>query len=72
MKLMPQHAGSAKVLRILSLAALAALVYLAFWWQQQAAEAAPWTVIEKALVESLWLEQLPPLPNDAGNAVADN
>lgn len=72
MKLMPQHAGSAKVLRILSLAALAALVYLAFWWQQQAVEAAPWTVIEKALVESLWLEELPPLPNDAGNAVADN
>jgi cytochrome c peroxidase len=43
-----------------------------FGWQQRTAEVAPWTATEKTFIESLWLERLPPLPNDPGNAVADN
>ncbi len=32
----------------------------------------PWTDAEKAILESLWLESLPPLPGDPSNAVADD
>ncbi len=32
----------------------------------------PWTDDERAILESLWLESLPPLPPDPSNAVADD
>jgi cytochrome c peroxidase len=72
MKLMRQQLGRASALRILSLGILASLAYSLFWWQQHAAAVAPWTVAEQTIIETLWLERLPPLPRDAGNAVADN
>ena len=33
---------------------------------------APWTERETALIASIWLENLPPLPTDPSNAVADD
>ncbi|MES2626280.1 MAG: cytochrome c peroxidase [Pseudomonadota bacterium] len=72
MKHLLQHVGSVWISRILVLTMLATLGYGVFWWRQQTVEAAPWTATERTLIESLWLEQLPPLPNDPGNAIADN
>lgn len=67
-----QQAAGAGRLRILSLAAVIALVYGLFWWRQYAAAVAPWAAAEQAIIETLWLESLPPLPDDPGNAVADD
>lgn len=70
MKLMLKQPARASVL-IPSLALLAACVYGLYSWQRYAAANAPWTAAERTLIESLWLERLPPLAHDSGNAVAD-
>lgn len=44
------------------------LVTAALWWVRQPS----WSEEEKAKLESLWLETLPPLPPDPSNKVADN
>ncbi len=64
----PMHS---RVLQMLVLPAIAFLVYGAYAWRQYAASVAPWSAAEQAIIESLWLDRLPPLPNDPGNAVAD-
>jgi len=57
---------------VLILSLCAGLIFL-LWlvWQEQA-EPEPWTASELALMESLTLDQLAPLPIDPSNAVADN
>jgi cytochrome c peroxidase len=71
MKPLVQKLGRVSVVHILSLAGFGLLVYGGFWWQQHAATA-PWTAAERAIIETLWIERLPPLPHDAGNAIADS
>jgi len=51
---------------VLILILLVTYAGLAFW------PASPWTDAEKVLIRSLWLETLPPLPEDPSNAVADS
>jgi cytochrome c peroxidase len=58
--------------RLIVLAAFISLLCGVFWWQQRAAATAPWTTTELGIIKTLWLEGLPPLPHDPGNAVADN
>ena len=51
----------------LSVAFLTVLLALVWqWWP-----APPWTEAERGLMNSLWLGNLPPVPPDPGNAVAD-
>lgn len=52
--------------------ALVAVVLASVWWFRQGTVASgPWTASELALLRSLWLQSLPPLPPDPSNAVAD-
>ena len=41
-------------------------------WQQRQDELRPWSEAEVAVLQSLWIGSLEPLPSDPGNAVADN
>ena len=54
------------------LAAAVALVLAAAWWWQRTFMAAEWTAAERALVESLWIGNLPAAPASPSNAVADD
>ena len=56
--------------RITIAAALAAVVIVA--WLNREPPRPVWSDAEVALLQSLWLENLPPLPPDPSNAVADN
>ena len=50
-----------------------ALVLAATWaWFRTPAPQAPWTDVERRALDSLWIGNLPPLPPDPGNAVADD
>lgn len=60
-----------KKLTILTLTLAPALSYLA-WQHVPAPLPATWTAQEVAVLQSLTLQSLPPLPPEPGNAVADN
>jgi cytochrome c peroxidase len=53
------------------LALLAAIAVIGWVALSQRAPA-PWTDDEKTVLRSLWLDSLPPLPEDRSNAVADD
>ncbi len=58
-----------------NLAAVVAMILLlaVTWaWFRTPAPQAPWTDEERLALQSLWLGNLPPLPPDAGNSVADD
>ncbi len=55
---------------IAGIAVLAAALGGAWWWQ--AAPSGPWTEAELALIRTLNIAALPPLPPDPSNAVADS
>ena len=57
-------------LRITTAVAVAAV--LASIWFLRDVEPSPWSDAEILLLQSLWLENLPELPPDPTNAVADN
>lgn len=52
--------------------ALAVATVMLIWWQNRAIEPPPWSDAEILVLRSLALENLPPLPPDPSNAVADN
>lgn len=54
---------------VIAASAILLLVFYLFWREQQAARA--WTSAETALMQTLWLDRLPPLPADPSNKVAD-
>ncbi len=54
------------------MAAVAVATVLVFIWYLREADPAPWSDAEIRLMQSLWLENLPALPADPTNAVADN
>lgn len=58
--------------RLSIVAAVVVAAVLASIWYLRDADPAPWDVAEITLIQSLWLENLPPLPADPSNAVADN
>lgn len=53
-------------------AAVVVAAVLASIWYLRDADPAPWSDAEIALMQSLWLDNLPELPADPTNAVADN
>jgi len=54
---------------LISFIVLAALL---LGWILRPVDPAPWTTAETEILESLWLDSLPPLPIDSTNRVADN
>jgi cytochrome c peroxidase len=61
------------VKRAISIIAATAVAVVAFYgWQTRIAAPAPWTDDELAVLQSLWIGNLPPIPPDPSNAVADN
>ena len=56
-----------RALLVISIAAL-----FATGWYYWPTSPKPWSVAEIAILESMSLENLPPLPNDPSNAVADD
>lgn len=42
------------------------------WWFNRTVDPPPWTEADKAMLRSLWIGSLPPLPRDPSNAVADD
>lgn len=55
-----------------SVGAVIAVSLLAFlWWSYGPRSPAPWTEQDLAVLQSLSIDSLPPLPADPGNAVAD-
>lgn len=60
-----------KKIGLLVLFTFIALFILFTWWSDNR-QAAPWTAEELVILESLWLENLPPLSQDPSNAVADS
>lgn len=58
--------------RLSIVAAVIVAAVLASIWYLRDAGPAPWSDEEIALIQSLWLENLPELPPDPTNAVADN
>ncbi len=56
---------------LISFVALLAVASAAWWWAHSRPPEA-WSDDEVAVLESLWLESLPELPPDPGNAVADD
>lgn len=61
---------SAPVAALIAAALIVAGLILAAWWWRPLAPPS-WTPAELALVESLWIGHLPPVPSDPSNAVAD-
>ena len=61
-----------RVTRSLRWAALLLLAVLAYQTWMPVRVPAPWTAAEQARLASLWLGNLPPLPSDPTNAVADD
>lgn len=61
-----------KAVLIPAIAGLAALLVIAAWWYRGAAEPHAWSVAELAMLRSLQLDSLPPLPPEPSNAVADD
>ena len=57
---------------ILSVAVLAMAIGAVAGWRWYTAPPAPWTDAEIAMLRSLWIGSLPPLPPDSTNAVADD
>lgn len=57
------------LLVLLTVAALAAVGWYAYL---RLAPPPPWTESERAVLRSLWIDKLPPLPPDPTNAVADS
>jgi cytochrome c peroxidase len=57
---------------ILSVAVLAMAIGAVAGWRWYTAPPAPWTDAEIAMLRSLWIGSLPPLPPDPTNAVADD
>jgi cytochrome c peroxidase len=57
---------------ILPAAALAIAVAAVAGWRWYTAPPAPWTDAEVAILRSLWIGSLPPVPPDPTNAVADD
>ena len=53
-------------------AAVVAAVAFFLWWQSRPTEPPAWNDADIAILRSLSLESLPPLPADRSNAVADN
>ncbi len=60
-----------KRIGLLVLFAFIALFFVFKWWSDNR-QAAPWTAEELVILESLWLESLPPLFEDPSNLVADS
>ena len=58
-------------LGLLFLFTASVLVVLFIWWSRYK-QPAPWTAEELAVLESLWIESLPPLAPDHSNAIADS
>lgn len=56
---------------LLSIFALLIMAVSFVWWSNNK-QAAPWTAEELIILNSLWLENLAPLPADRSNAVADS
>lgn len=61
-----------KTLLITALTGLAALLGLAAWWYRDAAQPHAWSDTELAMLRSLQIDSLPPLPPEPSNAVADD
>lgn len=61
-----------KAVLITAVAGLAALLGLAHWWHEDAAAPHAWSDTELALLRSLQIGGLTPLPPDPSNAVADD
>jgi cytochrome c peroxidase len=59
-----------KKLRVI--AAAAGFIALLAWWQLRVTESPPWSAAEIAVLQSLSVGSLPPLPPDPSNAVADD
>src|SRR5690606_9461928 len=72
MKRRHQQAGRVIATRICGLAGIVVAGYGVFLWQQYTAAVAPWTAAEVDIIETLWLDNLPPLASSTRNAVADN
>jgi cytochrome c peroxidase len=53
-------------------AAIAIVAAAIYGWQTRIAAPAPWTDDELSILQSLWIGNLPPLPADPSNAVADS
>ena len=58
--------------RRLSITAVVVAAVLASIWYFRDPDPAPWSDVEKVLLQSLWLENLPALTPDPTNAVADD
>ncbi len=56
---------------LLGLAFFVVIAGLFFWWSGEK-QASSWSAEERAILESLWLGNLPPLPPDQTNGVADS
>lgn len=61
-----------KAALIPAIASLAALLAIAAWWHRGAGEPHAWSEAELAMLRSLQIDSLPPLPPEPSNAVADD
>lgn len=61
-----------KALLLTAVACLATLLVMAAWWQRGSAAPHAWSEADLALLLSLQLDSLPPLPTEPSNAVADD
>lgn len=61
-----------KATLITAIAALAAALAVAGWWHRDAGEPHEWSEAERAILASLWIGNLPPVPPEPSNAVADD
>lgn len=70
---MTASSGPDKAVFAAAAAVVATMVFsVGAWWLSEAALQADWSVAEKRVLESLWLERLPTLAPDPTNAVVDD
>lgn len=53
-------------------AAISIVIASVAWWYTQSRAPQAWTASEITLLRSLWIDSLPALPTNTGNAVADS
>lgn len=70
MNIFTDNSGRKRIGLLVLFAVLALLVVFQWWSENKQPD--PWTPEELVILESLWLESLPSLPEDPSNAVADS